>query len=91
MAIRLVFPFLFALLFASCSDGTQCQGSLCNEEPPANGGSGGTGGEERPPPREGPVGCYIEADRMCDCEIEEADCSEDDGQIWTEGCASCAE
>jgi hypothetical protein len=38
--------------------------------------------------REGPVGCYIEAQRRCDCEIEEADCTQE-GQIWTEGCASC--
>lgn len=91
MAARLVFPFIFALLFASCSDGTQCQGSLCDEEnAPANGGSGGSGGEERPPPREGPEGCYISAARMCDCDIEEADCTEE-GQTWTEGCASCAE
>jgi hypothetical protein len=89
MAVRHVFPFLFALLFASCSDGTQCQGSLCDEEPPANGGSGGTAGDQRPQ-TEGPEGCYIEAERRCDCEVEEDDCSED-GQIWTDGCASCAQ
>lgn len=89
MAARLVFPFLFAVLFASCSDGTKCEGSLCDEEPPANGGSGGTSGE-RPPPREGPEGCYIGAEMRCDCEIVEDDCTEA-GQTWTEGCASCAE
>lgn len=92
MSARFVFPFLFAILIASCSDGAKCEGSLCDEEPPANGGtggSGGTGGDERPP-TEGPEGCYIEAERRCDCDLEEADCSED-GQIWTDGCASCAE
>lgn len=40
------------------------------------------------PPREGPPGCYIPSMRMCDCDIAEADCSEDVG-VWTEGCASC--
>lgn len=45
------------------------------------------GGEQ--PEVEGPVGCYIEAERRCDCALEEAACTED-GQIWTDGCASCA-
>jgi hypothetical protein len=44
---------------------------------------------ERPPPREGPDGCYIPTQRSCDCAIVEADCSEDVG-VWTMGCASCA-
>ena len=44
---------------------------------------------ERPPPREGPEGCYISERRSCDCGIVEADCTEDVG-IWTDGCASCA-
>ena len=43
---------------------------------------------ERPPPREGPEGCYIPAQTRCDCAILEADCSEDVG-VWTTGCASC--
>jgi len=45
--------------------------------------------EQRPPPREGLEGCYIPQRQMCDCEIVEADCSEDVG-VWTDGCASCA-
>jgi len=45
--------------------------------------------QQRPPPREGPEGCYIPERTMCNCEIVEADCSEDVG-IWTDGCASCA-
>ena len=45
--------------------------------------------EQRPPPREGPEGCYIPTRTMCDCAILEADCGEDVG-VWTEGCASCA-
>lgn len=44
---------------------------------------------ERPPPREGPDGCYLPAQRSCDCAIAEADCTEDVG-VWTTGCASCA-
>jgi len=42
------------------------------------------------PEREGPAGCYIGAERLCDCDIEEAACVEE-GQTWVEeGCASCA-
>jgi hypothetical protein len=44
---------------------------------------------ERPPPREGPDGCYLPEQRACDCAIVEADCTEDVG-VWTDGCASCA-
>jgi hypothetical protein len=44
---------------------------------------------ERPPPREGPEGCYIPAQTRCDCAILEADCTEEVG-VWTTGCASCA-
>jgi hypothetical protein len=40
--------------------------------------------------REGPVGCYIPGDMLCDCDIEEADCTMDVG-VWTEGCETCAE
>lgn len=88
MSARLVFPFLFAVLIASCSDGTKCEGSLCNEAPPANGGTGGTG--ERPPEtREGPEGCYILAENRCDCDIAEEDCTDEATQQWTEGCRSC--
>jgi hypothetical protein len=87
MSAKLVLPFLFAVLCAACSDDATCEGSLCGEQP-ANGGSGGSEGE-RPPPREGPEGCYIQANNRCDCEIEEAACTEE-GQIWTDGCASCA-
>ena len=40
--------------------------------------------------RAGPAGCYIEGERRCDCEIEEAACTEDVG-IWVDmGCATCA-
>jgi hypothetical protein len=88
MSAKLVFPFLFAVLLSACSDDSTCQGSLCGpEEAPASGGSGGSEGGR--PPTEGPEGCYIEAERRCDCELEEDACSED-GQIWTDGCASCA-
>jgi len=40
--------------------------------------------------REGPEGCYIPADMLCDCDIEEAACTEDVG-VWTAGCESCTE
>lgn len=40
--------------------------------------------------REGPEGCYIPADMLCDCDIEEAACTEDVG-VWTPGCESCTE
>jgi hypothetical protein len=46
-------------------------------------------GEGRPQMGEGPEGCYIEANFMCDCDLDEAACSEDVG-IWTDGCATCA-
>ena len=45
--------------------------------------------EQRPPPREGPAGCYIPERTMCDCTLLEEDCTEDIG-VWTDGCASCA-
>ncbi len=52
---------------------------------PAGGDEGGN------PMREGPAGCYIGAEMRCDCSIEEADCSDDQGGTWVaEGCASCA-
>jgi hypothetical protein len=35
-----------------------------------------------------PEGCYIEANRLCDCDLDEAACTEDVG-IWTDGCDSC--
>ena len=38
--------------------------------------------------REGPEGCYIPADMLCDCDIEEVACTEDVG-VWTAGCESC--
>jgi hypothetical protein len=90
MSTKLIYPFLFAILCASCSDGTKCEGAGCGEQQEASpaSGAGGTEGE-RPPEREGPAGCYIEAEHRCDCELEEAECTED-GQIWTDGCATCA-
>jgi hypothetical protein len=40
--------------------------------------------------REGPAGCYIEGERRCDCELEQAACTEDVG-IWVDtGCGTCA-
>jgi hypothetical protein len=44
---------------------------------------------ERPPPREGPEGCYIGAQMRCNCDLVEEDCTEEVG-VWTMGCASCA-
>jgi hypothetical protein len=35
-----------------------------------------------------PEGCYIEANRLCDCDLDESACTEDVG-IWTDGCDSC--
>jgi hypothetical protein len=40
--------------------------------------------------REGPEGCYIPGNMLCDCEIQEADCTMDVG-VWTAGCESCVE
>lgn len=39
--------------------------------------------------REGPVGCYIAAQMMCDCALTEAQCSEAAGMFWVPGCMSC--
>lgn len=39
--------------------------------------------------REGPVGCYIAAEMMCDCELAEEECIEAAGMFWTPGCMSC--
>lgn len=47
------------------------------------GGGGGT------MMREGPEGCYLVAEMRCDCELEEADCTDEDIHVWTEGCSSC--
>ncbi len=55
---------------------------------------GGDSDDEQPEAaeeeREGPAGCYIEGERRCDCELEEAACTEDVG-IWVDtGCGTCA-
>lgn len=56
-----------------------CGGDSAGEEPDAV-----------EPEREGPAGCYIEGERRCDCELEEAACTEDVG-VWVDtGCSSCA-
>jgi hypothetical protein len=40
------------------------------------------------PEREGPEGCYIPSQMLCDCDVVEVDCTEDVG-VWTPGCMSC--
>jgi hypothetical protein len=55
---------------------------------------GGDGDDEEQEPvsseRRGPAGCYIEDERRCDCELEQAACTDDVG-IWVDtGCATCA-
>jgi hypothetical protein len=40
--------------------------------------------------RTGPEGCYIPGNMLCDCAIEEVDCTMDVG-VWTAGCESCTE
>jgi hypothetical protein len=90
MSTKLVFPFLFAVLCAACSDDPKCEGSLCGQQQEVQPASGSGGSESGRPPTEGPEGCYIEADRRCDCDLEEDACM-GEGQIWTDGCASCAE
>jgi hypothetical protein len=46
--------------------------------------------EEQVPERPGPPGCYIEAERRCDCELEQAACTEDVGTWVDMGCGTCA-
>jgi hypothetical protein len=40
--------------------------------------------------REGPEGCYIPGNMLCDCDLDEAGCTEDVG-VWTTGCDTCAD
>jgi hypothetical protein len=76
--LRLALPLLCLALCGACGGDS--------EDDAAESGGGGGG---QPPMREGPEGCYIEANFMCNCDLEEAECTEDVG-IWTEGCMSCA-
>jgi hypothetical protein len=79
---RAVLLLALAGLVVACGDeATVQQVEMTTEEAQPEG--------ERPPPREGPDGCYIPEQRACDCAIVEADCTEDVG-VWTMGCASCA-
>jgi hypothetical protein len=73
----LLLPMFFAALAAACGgDSDDVEQAAPREE------------EEEE--RSGPAGCYIEGERRCDCEIEEAACTEDVG-IWVDmGCATCA-
>lgn len=48
----------------------------------------GCGDEDDAEQPAAPEGCYIEANRLCDCDIAEAACTEDVG-TWTDGCDSC--
>lgn len=43
------------------------------------------------PGREGPAGCYIPAEFRCDCELSEAECSDETTMVWASGCMSCAD
>ena len=61
-----------------------CGGDSEDDSVESGGGSGGQSSM-----REGPEGCYIEANFACNCDLAEAECTEDIG-IWTPGCASCA-
>lgn len=45
--------------------------------------------QQQQPERMGPAGCYLEAERRCDCELDEAACG-DVGTWVAMGCASCA-
>lgn len=66
---------LLPAVFAALSAG--CGGKEDDDELPA------------PMERTGPAGCYIEAERRCDCELEQTACT--DVGIWVEmGCSSCA-
>jgi hypothetical protein len=76
--LRLALPLL---CFALCG---ACGGDSEDDVDESAAGSGG-----QPPMREGPEGCYIEANFACNCELDQAACTADVG-IWTPGCASCA-
>jgi hypothetical protein len=45
--------------------------------------------QAQPGTRTGPEGCYIQAEMRCDCDLDEAGCTEDVG-VWTPGCSSCS-
>ena len=45
--------------------------------------------QAQPGTRMGPEGCYIQAEMRCDCDLDEASCTEDVG-VWTPGCSSCS-
>jgi hypothetical protein len=66
-----------------------CAGAGCGGDSEDDAGDGAGGGQGQSQMREGPEGCYIEANRMCDCDLGEAACTEAVG-IWTAGCESCA-
>jgi hypothetical protein len=65
-----------------------CGGDSADEGAGEGEGASESEAEGQPATLEGPEGCYIAANFMCDCELDEAACTEDVG-IWTDGCQSC--
>ena len=80
LRVHLLVPLLFGALCTACGGDADADADESAGEQQDPGGS----------ERTGPAGCYLEAERRCDCEIEEAACG-DEGQTWVDmGCASCA-
>jgi len=50
--------------------------------------------EEARPTQDGPAGCYVIMQMKCDCDLEEAECTDPAAMVWVpagpRGCASCA-
>ena len=82
---------LFAL--ALCAPLAACAAEDGADDPSGEAGEGmvseADAGASGIPPREGPEGCYVPSMMRCDCDVTEADCAEPN--LWTEGCASCAQ
>ena len=82
MRLSAATPFTFPFLSLCSACGGEDATTTAPTEPQ-------TETQQEQPAREGPEGCYIPPQMMCDCTLVEADCSEDVG-VWTAGCMSCA-
>lgn len=73
LRVGLALPLLLSALCAACGGDTE----EAEGQDPAEG------------ERQGPAGCYIGAERRCDCDLEESECTAE-GSSWVMmGCTSC--
>lgn len=82
MRKKLLIGFLAGTAMACLAS---CGGENVIDETPSGDGGGSMGD------RMGPAGCYMKMLMMCDCDVAEADCPDNDTSVWTDGCASCEE